>query len=75
MSPFPRQQLLTIVVVGDIIVPDSELAQLNKTDEATRRKSRPELGGVAANLEVFHQLHCLVLLPFSTFPLSEAKHI
>ena len=52
---------LTTFPVGDIVVPDSKLARLNKTDQATKRISRPELGGVAANLEVFHQLHCLVI--------------
>ena len=46
--------------MGDIIIRENELSKLNKSNEATNKIIRPELGGVAANLEVFHQLHCLV---------------
>jgi len=46
--------------VGDIVVPTVKLDLLNKTDAHTQTLIRPELGGVAANIEVFHQLHCLV---------------
>jgi hypothetical protein len=44
--------------VGDIAITKSELKAMNKSDLASYYDSK--IDGIPANLEVFHQLHCLV---------------
>ncbi|KYK57931.1 hypothetical protein DCS_04944 [Drechmeria coniospora] len=53
--------------MGDIVIKLSELPLMNKSDDHSRRLYRPELGGIAANLEAFHQLHCLDMIRRYTY--------
>ncbi|KAM0806640.1 putative Tat pathway signal sequence [Seiridium cardinale] len=51
--------------MGDIVIKTSELKAINKTDQASLYN--PDINGIAANLEVFHQLHCLHMIRAYTY--------
>ncbi|KAI1126941.1 hypothetical protein F5Y10DRAFT_293286 [Nemania abortiva] len=58
---------LNLWSMGDIVIKKNELSHLNKTWEESRRFYLPSIDGIAANLEVFHQLHCLDMIRRYTY--------
>jgi hypothetical protein len=57
----------SITVVGDLNILESDLKFLNKSSNIEWVHTKPELGGgIQANIEVFHQLHCLVSSSYMT---------
>ena len=50
-----------LIIVGEINIPLDKLHLLNRTADDLWKLVPPQYGGgVRANFEVFHQLHCLV---------------